>query len=75
MSENPDGGRQVFGAVARTDTDIAALIRRSLETVGQTAGTKLGVRHRTGRKARFAARSENAMQRGLAAVRWWCATV
>ena len=33
------GCRQVFGAVARTDTDIAALIRRSLEAVGQTADT------------------------------------
>jgi hypothetical protein len=39
--ETPDGGRQVFGAVARTDTDIAVLIRRSLETVGRTAGTEL----------------------------------
>jgi hypothetical protein len=28
--ETSDGGRQVFGAVARTDTDIAVLIRRSL---------------------------------------------
>jgi hypothetical protein len=37
--ETSDGGRQVFGAVARTDTDIAALIRRSLETVGRTADT------------------------------------
>jgi hypothetical protein len=32
--ETPDGGRQVFGAVAKTDTDIAVLIRRSLEIVG-----------------------------------------
>ena len=37
--ETSDGGRQVFGAVARTDTDIAALIRRGLETVGRTADT------------------------------------
>ena len=37
--ETSDGGRQVFGAVARTDTDIAELIRRSLETVGRTADT------------------------------------
>jgi hypothetical protein len=37
--ETSGGGRQVFGAVARTDTDIAALIRRSLETVGRTADT------------------------------------
>jgi hypothetical protein len=33
------GGRQVFGAVARTDTGIAALIQRSLEAVGRTADT------------------------------------
>jgi len=37
--ETSDGRRQVFSAVARTDTDTAALIRRSLETVGQTADT------------------------------------
>jgi hypothetical protein len=37
--ETPDGGRQVFSAVAKTDTDIATLIRRSLETVGRTADT------------------------------------
>jgi hypothetical protein len=29
----------VFGAVAKADTDIAALIRRKLETVGQTDDT------------------------------------
>jgi hypothetical protein len=39
--ETPGGGRQVFGAVARTDTDIAALIRRNLETMGQTDDTEL----------------------------------
>jgi hypothetical protein len=39
--EAPDGGRRVFGAVARTDTDIAALIRRSLETLGRTDATAL----------------------------------
>src|SRR5271166_1091083 len=39
--ETPDGGRRVFGAVARTDTDIAVLIQRSLETVGRTADTEL----------------------------------
>ena len=33
--EKPDGGRQVFGSVAKGDTDIASLIRRSLETAGQ----------------------------------------
>ena len=39
--ETPDGGRQVFGAVARTATDIAVLIRRNLETVGRSADTEL----------------------------------
>ncbi len=39
--ETPDGGRQVFGAIARTDTDIAVLIRRSLETAGRTDDTEL----------------------------------
>ena len=33
------GGRQVFGAVARTDTDIAVLIRRSLKAVGRSGDT------------------------------------
>jgi hypothetical protein len=35
--ETPGGGRQVFGAVAKADTEIAALIRRSLETVGRAS--------------------------------------
>jgi hypothetical protein len=39
--ETPEGGRQVFGAVARTETDLAALVRRSLETVGRTDDTQL----------------------------------
>jgi hypothetical protein len=39
--ETPGGGRQVFGAVARADTDIAVLIRRNLETVGRTDDTEL----------------------------------
>jgi hypothetical protein len=39
--ETPDGDRRVFGAVARTDTDIAGLIRRSLETLGRTDDTEL----------------------------------
>jgi hypothetical protein len=34
-------GRQVFGAVARSGTDITALIRRNLETVGRTDDTAL----------------------------------
>jgi hypothetical protein len=32
--ETAGRGRQVFGAVTRADTDITALIRRSIETVG-----------------------------------------
>ena len=39
--ETSDGGRQVFAAVTRTDTAIAALIRRGLKEVGQTEDTKL----------------------------------
>ena len=39
--ETAAGGRQVFGAVAKADTDITVLIRRSLETVGRTADTEL----------------------------------
>jgi hypothetical protein len=39
--ETSDGGRQVFGAVAGSDTDIAVQIRRSLEAVGRTAATKV----------------------------------
>jgi hypothetical protein len=39
--ETPSGGRQVFGAVAKAGTDIRALIRRTLDAVGQTEGTAL----------------------------------
>jgi hypothetical protein len=39
--ETEAGGRQVFGAVAKTDTDLEALIRRSLDAVGQTEETVL----------------------------------
>jgi hypothetical protein len=39
--ETAEGGRQVFGAVARSGTDITALIRRSLETMGRTGDTAL----------------------------------
>jgi hypothetical protein len=39
--ETTAGGRQVFGAVAKADTEIAALIRRNLETVGQTDDTEV----------------------------------
>jgi hypothetical protein len=39
--ETASGGRQVFGAVAKTDTDIKALIRRSLDAVGRSEDTVL----------------------------------
>jgi len=39
--ETTAGGRQVFAAVAKADTDIAGLIRRDLETMGQTDETEL----------------------------------
>src|SRR5271165_1056525 len=39
--ETVDGGRQVFGAVARAETDITALIQRALETVGRTDTTEV----------------------------------
>ena len=39
--ETAAGARQVFAAVARTDTEIEALIRRSLKEIGQTADTTL----------------------------------
>jgi hypothetical protein len=39
--ETSGGGRQVFGAVAKADTEIAALIRRSLETVDRASDTEL----------------------------------
>jgi hypothetical protein len=39
--ETATGRRQVFGAVAKTDTDLAALIRRSLDAVGHTEATVL----------------------------------
>jgi hypothetical protein len=32
--ETPSGGRQVFGAAAKAETDISALIRQSLRAVG-----------------------------------------
>jgi hypothetical protein len=35
------GGRQVFGVVAKSDTDIKVLIGRSLDAVGRTEGTPL----------------------------------
>ena len=39
--ETETGGRQVFGAVAKADTDIVELIRRNLTAVGQTNDTEL----------------------------------
>jgi hypothetical protein len=39
--ETVDGGRQVFGAVTRAETDITALIKRTLETMGRTKATKV----------------------------------
>ena len=39
--EAASGGRQVFGAVAKADTDLSALIRRSLRTVGRTDDTEV----------------------------------
>jgi hypothetical protein len=37
--ETGSGGRQVFGVVAGSDTDLSALIRRNLEAVGRTDDT------------------------------------
>src|SRR3954465_15923060 len=39
--ETTTGRRQVFGAMAKTDTDLAGLIRGSLDAVGPTEGTTL----------------------------------
>jgi hypothetical protein len=39
--ETSDGGRQVFGVVAGSDTDIAVQILRSIEAVRRTAATKV----------------------------------
>jgi hypothetical protein len=39
--ETASGGRQVFGAVAKADTDIKMLIRRSLDAVGRSEDTVL----------------------------------
>jgi hypothetical protein len=39
--ETATGGRQVFGGVAKIDTDPAALIRRGLDAMGCTEGTAL----------------------------------
>ena len=39
--ETKSGGRQVFGAVAKADTDIEVLIRRNLDAIGRIEGTEL----------------------------------
>src|ERR1700712_2648292 len=39
--ETETGGRQVFAAVARTETDITVLIQRTLESVGRTDATEM----------------------------------
>jgi hypothetical protein len=39
--ETASGGRQVFGAVAKADTDLPALIRRKLRAVGRTDDTEV----------------------------------
>jgi hypothetical protein len=39
--ETKSGGRQVFGAVAKADTDIKVLINRNLDAVGRTEDTEL----------------------------------
>jgi hypothetical protein len=39
--ETPRGGRQVFGAVAKSGTSILALIGRNLDTIGRNGNTKL----------------------------------
>jgi hypothetical protein len=39
--ETAAGDRQVFGSVSRAETDVTALIERTLETVGQTDATKV----------------------------------
>jgi hypothetical protein len=39
--ETASGERQVFGAVAKADTDITALIRRNLQIIGRTDDTEV----------------------------------
>jgi len=47
--ETESGGRQVFGAVAKANTDIGALIRYALDAVGRTGDT--GDRRKVGGQA------------------------
>ena len=44
--ETVDGGRQVFGAVTRAETDITALTQQTLETVGRTDATEVTAHRR-----------------------------
>jgi hypothetical protein len=39
--ETKSGARHVFGAIAKTDTDIKVLIRRSLDAIGRSEGAEL----------------------------------
>jgi hypothetical protein len=39
--ETVDGGRQVFGAITRAETDITALVQRTLKTIGRTDATEV----------------------------------
>ena len=39
--ETASGGRQVFGAVAKADTNISVLIQQSLRAVGRTDDTEV----------------------------------
>jgi hypothetical protein len=39
--ETKSGAREVFGAVAKSDTDIEVLIRRSLDAIGRSEGAEL----------------------------------
>jgi hypothetical protein len=39
--ETKSGGPQVFGAVAKAETDMKVLINRNLDAVGRTADTAL----------------------------------
>jgi len=65
--ETASGGRQAFGAVAKADTGIRAVIRRNLDAVGRTGDTAL-----TGSGARFVgerrAPSQSAFSRSVAAL-------
>ena len=67
-AETTTGRRQVFDAVARTETDPAALIRRSLDAIGRTEGTALTV-FTDGCPGAFGRVGEQGHGAGLMAVR------